>query len=101
MANERRKRASAEEKTPMCCWWAMHRSCALIRVRGRWIFQGWAGPQTVRPVGPQQECRESSWDMDECTAWTATFMGVLAGLALRLKHEGRGRMLMMNLCPRP
>ena len=79
---------------------AMHHSCALIRVRGRGSFK--AGP-ALKQFGLSalgSGCRQFILDMDECTGMDSTFMGVLAGLALRLKHEGAGPMIMMNLSPK-
>jgi len=38
--------------------------------------------------------------MDECTGMDSTFMGVLAGLALRMKRERLGKIVAMNLTPK-
>jgi anti-anti-sigma factor len=74
-------------------------STAMLRVRGRGSFK--VGPALKQfSVGAMASgCRQFILDMDECTAMDSTFMGVLAGLALRLKGEG-GTVVMMNLTPK-
>lgn len=39
-------------------------------------------------------------DMTECVGMDSTFMGVLAGLAFRLKQRNGGRLYLINLSPR-
>jgi len=76
---------------------ATHRGSALVRVQGRGSFK--VGPPLkqfgLNAIG--NGCRQFILDMDGCVGMDSTFMGVLAGLAMRLKREPDGRMVMMNL----
>jgi anti-sigma B factor antagonist len=76
---------------------AVHNDTALVRVLGRGSFK--AGP-TLKQFGVmaiEQGCRRFILDMDGCLGMDSTFMGVLAGLALRLRREDAGVVVMMNL----
>ena len=73
------------------------RTSALIQVRGRGSFKVGPALKQFGLSAMSSGCRQFIVDMDECTGMDSTFMGVLAGLALRLKREQSGRMVMMNL----
>jgi anti-anti-sigma factor len=80
---------------------AMHHSSALIRVRGRGSFKVGPALKQFGLSAISSGCKQFILDMNECIGMDSTFMGVLAGLALRLKHEeAGGRMVMMNLSPK-
>lgn len=80
---------------------AVHRACALVRVRGRGSFK--TGPALKRfgLSAIADGCERFILDMDECIGMDSTFMGVLAGLALRLKKQGDGKVIVMNLGAKP
>lgn len=71
---------------------------AYIRVRGRGSFQ--VGPALKKFVASamRQGCRTFILDMQACEGMDSTFMGVLAGSALRLRKDAcRGEVIMVNL----
>ena len=76
---------------------AIHEDTALVRVCGRGSFK--IGP-ALKQFGTEaiaRGCRRIILDMDTCMGMDSTFMGVLAGLALRLRRESDGVVVMMNL----
>jgi anti-anti-sigma factor len=79
---------------------ATHHTSALIRVQGRGSFKMGPGLKQFGLSAIGSGCKQFILDMDECAGMDSTFMGVLAGLACRLKDEGGGRMVMMNLSPK-
>ena len=79
---------------------ATHRGAALIRVKGRGSFKVGPGLKQFGGSAIAAGCRQFILDMDECVGMDSTFMGVLAGLACRLKQEASGRMVLMNLSPK-
>ena len=94
-----KKEAETSEKDADVLLVATKGNAALIRVRGRGSFK--AGPALKRfgTSAMGNGCRQFILDMGECTAMDSTFMGVLAGMAMRLKSEG-GSVIMMNLTPK-
>ncbi len=79
-------------------WVAVVPPRAYVRVRGRGSFQ--VGPALKQFVASamHQGCRTLIIDMEECSGMDSTFMGVMAGAALRLrKNECPGEVLVVNL----
>jgi len=76
---------------------ATHHASALIRVKGRGSFKVGPGLKQFGVSAMSSGCKQFILDMDECVGMDSTFMGVLAGLASRLKHDVGGNMVMMNL----
>ena len=75
-------------------------SCAVIQVRGRGSFK--SGP-ALKSYCLDMMDKGYAWivlDMIHCTGMDSTFMGVLAGIALRLKEKSRGEIVMINLTDR-
>lgn len=70
---------------------------ALVRVRGRGSFKVAPPLKQFALTAAEQGCRQFVFDMDECIGMDSTFMGVLAGLALRLKPVAGGRVVVINL----
>lgn len=70
---------------------------ALIRVLGRGSFKGSPALKRFGQAAIQKGCSEFILDMEGCVGMDSTFMGVLAGLAMRLKREKSGRMALVNL----
>lgn len=73
---------------------------ALVCVHGRGTFK--MGP-ALRQFGVgmfEQGCRRLVLDMADCVGMDSTFMGVLAGLALRLAGQPGAGVIMMNLGPK-
>lgn len=85
------------EKNEDCLLVAVRGKNALVRVRGRGSFK--TGPALKR-FGMEtmaEGCNRFILDMGECVGMDSTFMGVLAGLAMRLKSQAQGRMVVINL----
>lgn len=72
---------------------------ALVRVVGRGSFKVSPALKEFALAAIERGGRELVLDMQECIGMDSTFMGVLAGLALRLRERG-GRVLMVNLSAR-
>jgi anti-anti-sigma regulatory factor len=70
---------------------------AFIRVAGRGSFKVSPALKKFAQGALDQRCRQIFVDMGPCVGMDSTFMGVLAGLALRMKREGVGRVVMYNL----
>lgn len=79
---------------------AVRRTVALVRVRGRGSFRMGPALKNFGSAAVRDGCRRFILDMDECAGMDSTFMGVLAGLALRLREEDGGEVVMMNVGPR-
>ena len=79
---------------------AIEGECALVRVQGRGYFKNAASLKRFGVAAIGSGCRRVVLDMDECRSMDSTFMGVLAGLALRLRKETDGRLVAMNLSPK-
>lgn len=79
---------------------AVCKSCAMVRVNGRGTFK--AGPSLKRfgASAIEKGCSQIILDMEGCLGMDSTFMGVLAGLALRIQRETGGRLIAMNLTPK-
>ncbi len=76
---------------------AVRKNCAMVKVSGRGTFK--AGPALKRfgALAIEKGCSQLIFDMENCVGMDSTFMGVLAGLALRAQKEASGRVVAMNL----
>ena len=95
--DEGEKQAAGGERDADMLLVATSRASALVRVRGRGSFKVGPALKQFGQSAIQGGCKHFIIDMDECVGMDSTFMGVLAGLAGRLKHDTGGRMVMMNL----
>jgi anti-anti-sigma factor len=74
---------------------------AMVRVGGRGSFKmGSSLKGFATAAFEQRGCRRLLFDMEECVTMDSTFMGVIAGLALRLRRAGSGRVALINLSPK-
>ncbi len=75
-------------------------TCAVIRVMGRGTFK--TSPALRQFTLKMIDAGRFRFvlDMKECTGMDSTFMGVLAGTALRLKKRQGGEILMVNVSPK-
>ncbi|HOW97978.1 MAG TPA: STAS domain-containing protein [Kiritimatiellia bacterium] len=73
---------------------------AFIRVVGRGSFKISASLKEFAVHALDAGCRRIVLDMAECVGMDSTFMGVLAGLAFRLRAVPEGRIVIVNLNPR-
>lgn len=82
-----------------CIWVASDGDTALVRVTGRASFM--LGP-CVKELGNaliDRNCRQIVFDLVDCESVDSTFLGVLAGVAARMKKNGPGRITLINLSP--
>jgi anti-anti-sigma factor len=70
---------------------------AFIRVLGRGSFIISMDMKEFSAAAIDTGCKSLVLDMAECVSMDSTFMGVLAGLAFRLKQKAAGRITMVNL----
>lgn len=84
------------EPDPSAVRVAIQGSNALISVSGRGSFQMGPALKQFGVSAIEQGCNRLILDMGQCVSMDSTFMGVLAGLALRLKGE-KGSVVVMNL----
>jgi anti-sigma B factor antagonist len=72
---------------------------AYVRLQGRGTFKISKVMKQFGLSTIEQGCTKIVIDMRQCESMDSTFMGVLAGLAIRLKARG-GRVHLVNLTPR-
>lgn len=80
-------------------WVAMHRDTALILVQGRGSFKFSTAIKHFGQAAVDGGCRAIVLDMSQCIGMDSTFMGVLAGLAAKLKQR-QGELVLLNLAAR-
>lgn len=80
---------------------AIQDGVAYLHVVGRGSFKVGGGMKQFGVASIERGCREIVLDMTECTGMDSTFMGVLAGLAFRLKQQPDGGQIhIVNLSTR-
>ena len=67
-----------------------------IRVEGKGTFQNSGGLKEFSKTLIADGRRDFVVDLENCPAMDSTFMGTLAGLALRLREAGGGRLWVKN-----
>jgi anti-anti-sigma factor len=82
----------AEDKV----WVAVQPPWAFVRVSGRATFKVGTELKQFGTAAVEGGCRTLLFDMTDCTGMDSTFMGVLAGIALRLRKQ-EGEMVLLNL----
>ena len=70
---------------------------AFVRVVGRGSFKVSSVLKKFLTVMMEEGCLNHALDMHRCTGLDSTFMGVLAGIALRLKRRDQGGLVMLNV----
>ena len=71
-----------------------------VKVRGRGTFQNSPGVKDFVRKMIQRGNRDFIVDLGECELMDSTFMGTLAGVALRLREIGQGSLRTINVNPR-
>lgn len=79
---------------------AMQDEMAFVHVYGRGSFKISTNLKQFGVAAIEARCRYLVLDMADCMGMDSTFMGVLAGLAFRLKQRNQGEVLLINLSPR-
>lgn len=80
-------------------WVALQAPQAFVRVSGRATFKIGTALKQFGQAAVDGGCRLMLFDMTDCTGMDSTFMGVLAGLALRLRRQD-GALHLFNLSER-
>ena len=70
---------------------------AWIKVEGKGSFLNSTGLKEFAKEMTNRGYREFVVDLERCTVMDSTFMGTLAGMALRLREIGQGRLRVRNL----
>jgi len=78
---------------------ATHGAWTFVRVVGRGSFKVSAALKRFHAAMMERGYLRHALDMTECSGLDSTFMGVLAGLALRLKKRD-GDLVMLNVSPK-
>lgn len=76
---------------------AVQGTTAMVRVRGRGSFKTAPALRDFGHAVVDKGCERMIMDMDECIGMDSTFMGVMAGLGMKLKSENAGILVVMNL----
>ncbi|MBA3961473.1 MAG: STAS domain-containing protein [Chthoniobacterales bacterium] len=71
-----------------------------VRVAGRGSFLNSGGLKEFGRAMVEKGYREFVIDLQDCVMMDSTFMGTLAGMALRLKELGQGRLHVVHCNPR-
>lgn len=79
---------------------AVQDEMAFVHVYGRGSFKISTNLKQFGVAAIEAHCRYLVLDMADCMGMDSTFMGVLAGLAFRLKQRRQGDVLLINLSPR-
>lgn len=79
---------------------AIHEHVAYVRLRDRGSFKVSKPLKQFGVSAIDQGVEKIVVDMDQCVGMDSTFMGVLAGLAFRLKKKTDGVIVMVNLTSR-
>lgn len=90
---------SAETKAADKLFVAKDARHAFVRVVGRGSFKVSPALKEFATATLVGDCAELVLDMKDCIGMDSTFMGVLAGIALRLRARN-GRVVMVNLASR-
>ena len=70
----------------------MNGSCVWVRVAGRGSFLNSGSLKEFAREMVNRGYREFVFDLQDCVMMDSTFMGTMAGMALRLKELGQGRL---------
>lgn len=91
---------SDEEKTGDQLLVAIHDGVAYVRLRNRGSFKVSKAMKQFGVSAVDGHIQKIVVDLSDCVGMDSTFMGVLAGLAFRLKKHNNGRLYMVNLSSR-
>jgi anti-anti-sigma factor len=79
---------------------AIDHETAFVHVIGRGTFKVSTSLKRFGIVAVESRCSRFVVDLEDCTAMDSTFMGVLAGLAFKMKRTGQGEIHLVNLSAR-
>jgi anti-anti-sigma factor len=73
----------------------------VVQVVGRGSFKTSPALKAfIRQATDKADCQRFIFDMQECVSMDSTFMGVVAGLAIRMKKSGHDGLIIINLTPK-
>lgn len=81
-------------------WVALDPPTAHVRVRGRASFKISSAVKEFGAAANAAGCTTLLFDLADCDGMDSTFMGVLAGLALRWRKSCGGEVVLVNMTPR-
>ncbi len=81
-------------------WVATYAKMALVRVEGRGSFKVSTALKQFGQSAIESGCSKAVLDMTNCVGMDSTFMGVIAGIAARLREVSGGETVMLNLTSR-
>lgn len=81
-------------------WVSLHDKWAIVYVQGRGSFKISSALRDFGIAALSSGCDGILFDMAECVGMDSTFMGVIAGLAFRLKKKNSGTITVVNLSSR-
>lgn len=79
---------------------ALSEHTAMVRVVGRGSFKVGPALKDFAQCAQGQGVRQFLFDMSECVSMDSTFMGIVAGLSLRLRGEPGGKVVFVRLSER-
>lgn len=79
---------------------AIHDGVAFVRLHNRGSFKVSKAMKQFGVSAIEQNIDKVVVDLTDCVGMDSTFMGVMAGLAFRLKKKNGGRLYMVNLSSR-
>lgn len=92
--------AEDSKKEPDALNVALLDDMALVQVKQRGSFKVSSALKEFGQAAMNRDITRFVFDMSECVSMDSTFMGVIAGLALRLRNRGEGEIIMVELSPR-
>ena len=81
-------------------WVALDPPVGYVRVKGRASFKISSAVKEFGAASLGAGCTTLLFDLADCVGMDSTFMGVLAGMAGRLRRELRGEIVLLNMTPR-
>lgn len=76
---------------------SVHEGTAYVHVRGRGSYKVGTALKSFGQGAMDSACRDIVLDLEDCLGMDSTFMGVLAGLALRLRDRDLGNVCLVNV----
>jgi anti-anti-sigma factor len=91
---------SPASETPSCLRGALRGGAALVRVIGRATFKQAPALKQFAACALERKCPCNILDLKDCSGMDSTFMGVIAGVAMRARRQQAGQVAVLNLSPK-
>ncbi len=79
---------------------AIHDKVAFLRIRERGSFKISATVKQFGIAAMEQGVERFVLDLHDCVGMDSTFMGIIAGMAFRLRKQSNGEVIVVGLSPR-